>query len=60
MTFLPGVTSVQVQVPIIDDSVIENTEIFSAILSTTDTNVVLGDDTAFVTILDNNGIMISK
>ena len=55
VTFLPGETSAQVQVPITDDSILEDTENFSATLSTTDSNIVFGDDTAFVTILDNNG-----
>ena len=55
VTFFPGETSAQVQVPITDDTFVEGTEQFSASLSTTDTNVVLGDDTASVTILDNDG-----
>ena len=53
--FFPRETSAQVQVPITDDSILEDTEVFTATLSTTDPHVVFGDDTAFVTILDNNG-----
>ena len=55
VTFFPGETSAQVQVPITDDSILEGTEVFSATLSTAESDVVFGDDTAFVTILDNNG-----
>ena len=58
VTFLPGETSAQVQVPITDDSILEGTEVFSATLSTTDPDVVFGDGTAFVTILDNNGMFL--
>ena len=58
VTFLPGETSAQVQVPITDDSILEGTEVFTATLSTTDPDVVFGDDTAFVTILDNNGMFV--
>ena len=55
VTFLPGETTASVSVPIVDDSNIEDTEMFSATLTTTDSNVVIGsDDTATVTILDND------
>ena len=55
VTFQPGETSVIVPVPILDDSLIEPTEVFSASLSTTDSTVTVGDDTATVDILDNDG-----
>ena len=42
-------------VPITDDSVVEDTEIFTATLSTTDSNVMFGEDIATVTILDDDG-----
>ena len=55
LTFVPGQTTASVSVPIVDDSNIEDTEMFSATLTTTDSNVVIGsDDTATVTILDND------
>ena len=43
-----------VNVAIVDDSNIEDTEMFSATLTTTDSNVVIGADTATVTILDDD------
>ena len=55
VTFLPEQTTASVSVSIVDDSNIEDTEMFSATLTTTDSNVVIGDDdTATVTILDND------
>ena len=54
VTFLPGETTASVRVPIVGDSNIEDTEMFSATLTTTDSNVVIGDDTATVTILDDD------
>ena len=58
MTFTAGQTVATAPVPITDDSEVEDTEIFTATLSTTDSNVVFGEDTATVTILDNDGIYI--
>ena len=55
VTFLPGETTASVSVSIVDDSNIEDTEMFTATLTTTDSNVVIGDDdNATVTILDND------
>ena len=54
VTFLPGETTASVSVPIVEDSNMEDTEMFSATLTTTDSNVVIGTDTATVTILDND------
>ena len=54
VTFGPDVTSASYPVPIVDDSNIENTETFTASLSTTESNVNIGDDTATVTILDDD------
>ena len=55
VTFLPGETTAPVSVSIVDDSNIEDTEMFSATLTTMDSIVVIGsDDTATVTILDDD------
>ena len=55
LTFVPGQTTASVSVSIVEDSNIEDTEMFSATLTTTDSNVVIGDDdTATVTILDDD------
>ena len=54
VTFGPDVTSASYPVPIVDDSNIEDTETFTATLSTTESNVNIGDDTATITILDDD------
>ena len=54
VTFGPDQTSASYPVPIVDDSNIEDTETFTATLSTTESNVNIGDDTATVTILDDD------
>ena len=56
VTFDPGSTMATVSVPISDDTAKELDEAFTATVSTTDSNVMIGDDdTAMVTILDNDG-----
>ena len=55
VTFMSGQTTATAEVRITDDSDVENTEDFSAALSSTDTNVMLGVDTANISILDNDG-----
>ena len=55
VTFGVGQTSASVDVPIIDDSDIEDSELFRGLLSTTDSGVTIGADTADVTILDRDG-----
>ena len=55
MVFGPGATEATAQVPIVDDSIVEETEEFRATLSTTDQIVVLGNRFAGITILDNDG-----
>ena len=61
LTFVPGQTTASVSVSIVEDSNIEDTEMFSATLTTTDSNVVIGDDdTATVTILDNDRTSIKS
>ena len=54
VTFGSGVTRASYPVPIVDDSNIEDTESFAAVLTTTESNVNIGDSTAFVTILDDD------
>ena len=54
VTFGSGVTSASYPVPIVDDSNIEDTETFTASLSTTESNVAIVDDTATVTILNED------
>ena len=55
VTFSPQETIARARVPITDDSIVEDTEHFTATLFANTPNVVIGDDTATVTILDNNG-----
>ena len=55
VTFGPGQIIASYSVPIVDDSNIEDTEIFTATLSTTESNYVhIIDSTAIVTILDDD------
>ena len=60
VTFGIGSVSAAVPVPIIDDDTIEGPEIFTAILSTTQTNVMFGDDTATITIFDNDSELLLR
>ena len=54
VTFLSGETTASVSVSIVDDSNIEDTEMFSATLTAV-SNVVIGSaDTATITILDDD------
>ena len=53
--FQAGDDTATVEVIIIDDTIIEVSEIFTAMLSTAEPNVMLGDDIATVTILDDDG-----
>ena len=55
VTFQAGDDTATVEVTIFDDTIIEDSEIFTAMLSTTDPNVILGDDIATITILDDDG-----
>ena len=55
MTFSPQETIAQARVPITDDSIVEDTEHFTALMTSNNPNVVIGDDTATVTVQDNNG-----
>ena len=55
VTFEAGVTQTTVSVPIIDDNVVENNEMFTTSLSSTEANVMISEGTATVTVLDNDG-----
>ena len=55
VTFQAGDDTATVEVTILDDTIIEKSEIFTASLSTTESNVMLGDDIATITILDDDG-----
>ena len=55
VTFFPEMTEATVQVPIINDNTQELTEEFSAVITTEDPNVSIDEDTAAITILDNDG-----
>ena len=46
---------VAVSIPILEDTVVESTEMFSAVLSSTHPNVILGQDSVNITIIDNDG-----
>ena len=54
VTFGSGMTSVSYPVPIVDDRNKESTESFGALLTTAESNVNIGDDTAIVTIWDDD------
>jgi hypothetical protein len=58
VTFAPAETEATVEVPITNDVVVEDTESFNALLSTTNPNVQFVEDSASVTILDNDGKII--
>ena len=56
VTFDPGVTELSVSVPIVDDDILENVEMFTATLVAQDPSVVeVVQGTADVSILDNDG-----
>ena len=55
VTFEAGSTRATVNVQIIEDSEIEGSKIFTAVLSISEPNVMIGDGTASVTILDIDG-----
>ena len=54
VTFGPDQTSASYPVPIVNNSNIENTETFTATLSTTESLVNISDDTANVFIVDDD------
>ena len=55
VTFESGVTEQFVDISIVNDDVLEGVEMFTATLTTDDSNVdISSDDTAFITIVDND------
>ena len=56
--FEPGQLEAIVRIPIVDDPIAEEIEIFAVVLSTNASDVVFSDDVATVTIIDNDGIYI--
>ena len=54
VTFGSGVTRAPYPVPIVDDSDVESTEVFFALLTTVEFNVNIGDGIAIVAVLDDD------
>ena len=54
VTFSAGQSRASVSVPIIDDILVEMTEVFTGSLSAVTESVVIGEDTADVTIIEND------
>ena len=54
LEFNSSVVSITVPVTIVDDDTLENTETFSALLTSGDSSVLLDPDVATVTINDND------
>ena len=54
VTFSAGQSNASVSVPIMDDDVIEMTEVFTGSLSAVTESVMIGADTADITIIDND------
>ena len=59
VTFSAGQSNASVNVPITNDTVIEASEMFSGSLSAVTENVHIGADTANVTIMDDDGELVS-
>ena len=55
VTFESGDSVAEADVPITNDNVVEDTEEFTALLTTSADNARIGEDTATVIILDNAG-----
>lgn len=56
LLFLPiGPTESCVQIVLLEDSIVENDEVFSVVLESTDPDVVLSPTSARVTIVDDDG-----
>ena len=55
VTFESGSTRATVNVQITDDNVVESEEDFTAVLSSSESNVMIGENTATVSVLDNDG-----
>ena len=59
VTFSAGQSNASFSVPISNDNVIEDSEMFSGSLSAVTENVDIGADTANVTIMDDDGELMS-
>ena len=55
VTFQTGETEARVRVQISNDLLIESSETFLGLLASSESNVMIGDGTATVTILDYDG-----
>ena len=55
VTFEAGSTRATVNVQITDDNVVESEEDFTVVLSSSESNVMIGEYTATVSVLDNDG-----
>ena len=55
VTFEAGSTRATINVQITDDNVIESEEDFTAVLSSSESNVMIGENTTTVSVLDNDG-----
>ena len=55
VTFEAGETVARVSVQITNDNMVENVEEFTATLSSSESNVMIGQDRATVTVQDNDG-----
>ena len=62
MTFTAGQTMATVEIPITDDTAVENAEMFSATVSplTIPSDVMIGEGVASITILDEDGKAFCK
>ena len=58
MTFGAQQITASVSVPITNDFNIENTEVFHGALTTLEQNVEIGEDTADITIIDEDGEIV--
>ena len=54
MTFSPGNTVQNIVMSLVQDTLIEGDEVFSVVLSTTNSNVQINDAVTTVTILDDD------
>lgn len=57
MIFEAGQSSVTVRINISDDNIVEDTERFHVLLSSTDSSVFIAQDTVTVDIVDTDGII---
>ena len=60
LVFNSGTTRACTQVPIVDDDIDEDDEMFDVTLTTTETGISLAPDQGMVTITDDDGTFLSK